>query len=40
MPDKYMWLLYVGLAGLAWGTYVPIIFYGGNEWAAAGPTRG
>jgi hypothetical protein len=31
MPERYMWLLYVGLAGLAWGTYVPIIFYGGNE---------
>jgi len=29
--DKYEWLFYVGLAGLAWGTYVPIIFYGGNE---------
>jgi hypothetical protein len=29
--DKYEWLLYVGLAGLAWGTYVPIIFYGGSE---------
>ena len=29
--DRYEWLLYVGLAGLAWGTYVPIIFYGGNE---------
>ena len=28
---KYEWLLWVGLAGLAWGTYVPIIFYGGNE---------
>ena len=28
MPDdKYMWLIYVALAGLAWGTYVPIIFY-------------
>jgi hypothetical protein len=26
-----MWLLYVALAGLAWGTYVPIIFYGGSE---------
>ena len=25
------WLLYVALAGLAWGTYVPLIFYGGNE---------
>ena len=31
MSEKYLWLLYVGLAGLAWGTYVPIIFYGGNE---------
>lgn len=31
MSDKYTWLLYVGLAGLAWGTYVPIIFYGGGE---------
>src|ERR1700733_7534515 len=29
--DKYEWLFYVGMAGLAWGTYVPIIFYGGNE---------
>ncbi|HYV36118.1 MAG TPA: hypothetical protein VE988_10470 [Gemmataceae bacterium] len=28
---KYEWLMYVALAGLAWGTYVPIIFYGGNE---------
>src|SRR5947208_17117212 len=28
---KYEWLLYVVLAGLAWGTYVPIIFYGGSE---------
>jgi hypothetical protein len=25
------WLLYVALAGLAWGTYVPLIFYGGGE---------
>jgi hypothetical protein len=31
MPDKYLWILYVALAGLAWGTYVPIIFYGGSE---------
>src|SRR5436305_6261696 len=31
MPDKYLWIVYVGLAGLAWGTYVPIIFYGGSE---------
>jgi hypothetical protein len=26
-----MWLFYVALAGLSWGTYVPLIFYGGNE---------
>src|SRR5438874_19468 len=25
------WLLYVAIAGLAWGTYVPLIFYGGGE---------
>jgi hypothetical protein len=25
------WWVYVILAGLAWGTYVPIIFYGGQE---------
>src|SRR5947209_13900410 len=31
---RYEWLLYVALAGLAWGTYVPIIFYGGNELSA------
>lgn len=28
---RYEWLLYVAIAGLAWGTYVPIIFYGGLE---------
>ena len=28
---KSEWLLYVLLAGLSWGTYVPLIFYGGNE---------
>jgi hypothetical protein len=31
MSDRYLWLLYVGFAGLAWGTYVPTIFYGGSE---------
>src|SRR5262249_39452069 len=31
MSDRNMWLLYVALAGLAWGTYVPLIFYGGSE---------
>ena len=37
--SKYEWLLYVGLAGLAWGTYVPIIFYGGNELGKAANAR-
>ena len=43
---KYEWLLYVALAGLSWGTYVPFIAYGGEgvwigpsltqvEWMAA-----
>jgi hypothetical protein len=31
IPSKYEWLVYVILAGLAWGTYVPLIFYGGNQ---------
>ena len=31
MSEKYLWLVYVGLAGLSWGTYVPLIFYGGSE---------
>ncbi len=31
MFGKHEWLFYVALAGLSWGTYVPIIFYGGNE---------
>jgi hypothetical protein len=31
MSEKYMWLWYVALAGLSWGTYVPLIFYGGGE---------
>src|SRR5205085_10729736 len=29
--ESRMRLVYVVLAGLAWGTYVPFIFYGGNE---------
>jgi drug/metabolite transporter (DMT)-like permease len=29
--DSSRWLLFVALAGLSWGTYVPLIFYGGNE---------
>ncbi len=28
---KYEWLIYALCAGLAWGTYVPIIFFGGTE---------
>jgi len=31
MSEKHMWLVYVGLAGLSWGTYVPLIAYGGQE---------
>src|SRR5437588_11908071 len=31
MLEKNLWLFYVALAGLAWGTYVPTIFYGGSE---------
>lgn len=31
MVDRYTWLAFVVMAGLAWGTYVPLIFYGGNE---------
>ena len=30
MSAKYLWLLYVALAGLSWGTYVPLIFFGGS----------
>jgi drug/metabolite transporter (DMT)-like permease len=33
---KYEWLFWVGLAGLAWGTYVPLIFYGGSELVGKG----
>ena len=39
MSDKYLWLVYVGLAGLSWGTYVPLIFYGGNELGGKGNAR-
>jgi hypothetical protein len=28
---KNEWVLYTLAAGLAWGTYVPLIFYGGSE---------
>jgi drug/metabolite transporter (DMT)-like permease len=39
MSEKNIWLMYVGLAGLAWGTYVPLIFYGGNELGKAPNSR-
>jgi drug/metabolite transporter (DMT)-like permease len=31
MLERYLWLVYVALAGLSWGVYVPLIFYGGSE---------
>ena len=31
MSEKNLWLLYVLIAGLSWGTYVPLILYGGKE---------
>jgi hypothetical protein len=31
------WWVYVIGAGLAWGTYVPIVFYGGGELSPVGP---
>lgn len=31
------WWVYVIFAGLAWGTYVPIVFYGGGELSPLGP---
>ena len=29
--SSWEWLVFTACAGLAWGTYVPIIFYGGQE---------
>lgn len=31
MKGDNTWIWYVVLAGLSWGTYVPLIFYGGKE---------
>src|SRR5438105_12245506 len=31
MLGKYDWLLYAIFAGLAWGTYVPLVGYGGEQ---------
>jgi hypothetical protein len=39
MAEKHLWLVYVALAGLSWGTYVPLIFYGGNELGGKGNAR-
>lgn len=36
IPSKYEWLMYVVIAGLSWGTYVPLIFYGGGEFSKQG----
>src|SRR5437899_9339947 len=33
------WVLWVLLAGLAWGTYVPLIFYGGSELGGKSASR-
>ncbi|HEY1187965.1 MAG TPA: hypothetical protein VGE74_09920, partial [Gemmata sp.] len=32
-----MWAVYVILAGLAWGTYVPLIFFGGQMLSPLNP---
>jgi drug/metabolite transporter (DMT)-like permease len=29
--ERNMWLVWVAIAGLSWGTYVPLIAYGGKE---------
>jgi len=31
MPNTNVWLLYVLMAGLCWGTYVPLIAFGGKS---------
>src|SRR3989442_1463822 len=36
---KYDWLLYAIFAGLAWGTYVPLVGYGGTELGGKVPSR-
>ena len=37
--NRNLWLLYVALAGLAWGTYVPLISFGGSELGSKAPAR-
>src|SRR5213078_3893430 len=39
MFGKNEWLFYVALAGLSWGTYVPLIFYGGSELGGKSASR-
>ncbi|HEY8506100.1 MAG TPA: hypothetical protein VIL46_16050, partial [Gemmataceae bacterium] len=36
MSDSKVWLLYVLMAGLCWGTYVPLIAFGGKNLSAPG----
>lgn len=36
MPGSNVWLLYVLMAGLCWGTYVPLIAFGGKNLSAPG----
>src|ERR1700677_1476648 len=36
MPGSNVWLLYVLMAGLCWGTYVPLIAFGGKNLSASG----
>jgi drug/metabolite transporter (DMT)-like permease len=36
---KSEWVLYTLAAGLAWGTYVPLIFYGGSELGGKSASR-
>jgi hypothetical protein len=36
---KNEWVLYTLAAGLAWGTYVPLIFYGGSELGGKSASR-
>jgi hypothetical protein len=31
MSGKYEWLAFAALAGIAWGTYVPLVGYGGEQ---------
>jgi hypothetical protein len=36
---KYEWILYAVVAGLAWGTYVPLVGYGGKQLGGAPTAR-